>query len=124
MNDSTLNEIRSKLVEKRARIVSQAAEALEDSKQRDRDEPGDSLDQSNAELLVSTDLRLRDREQKLISKIDLALARIEQGDFNECDECGDEIGERRLLARPVTTLCIGCKEAEEAKEARHSSFDD
>ena len=61
-------------------------------------------------------LRIRDRERKLISKIDKALDRIEDGTFGICEECGEEITEGRLKARPVTTFCIGCKEEQEKLE--------
>jgi DnaK suppressor protein len=65
---------------------------------------------------LSTELRLRDREKKLLGKIDLALARLEDGTINQCEDCGEPIGFKRLLARPVTTLCIDCKERREAHE--------
>ncbi len=61
-------------------------------------------------------LRIRDRERKLISKIEEALARIEDGSYGICDACGEEIGEQRLKARPVTTLCVECKKRQEAQE--------
>jgi DnaK suppressor protein len=61
-------------------------------------------------------LRIRDRERKLISKIREALQRIEDGDFGQCESCGDDISIERLKARPVTTLCIECKRKEEAGE--------
>ena len=63
-------------------------------------------------------LRIRDRERKLITKIDEALGRIEDGSYGKCEECGCEIGFARLKARPVTTLCIECKEEQEADERR------
>lgn len=61
-------------------------------------------------------LRMRDRERKLLVKIDEAFARIDDGTYGRCDECGLEIGLVRLKARPVTTLCIGCKSSQEARE--------
>jgi len=61
-------------------------------------------------------LRIRDRERKLIAKIEQALERVENGTFGICDECGDDISEGRLKARPVTTLCIKCKEEQEQQE--------
>jgi len=61
-------------------------------------------------------LRIRDRERKLISKIQEALQRVEEGTFGICDTCGEEIGEKRLEARPVTTQCIDCKTEAEKKE--------
>ncbi len=61
-------------------------------------------------------LRIRDRERKLLIKIRDALQRIEDGTFGICEICGEEISEKRLKARPVTTLCIECKEEQEARE--------
>jgi DnaK suppressor protein len=61
-------------------------------------------------------LRIRDRERRLIAKINAALERIEEGTFGICEECGEEISEARLKARPVTTLCIDCKKKQENVE--------
>jgi DnaK suppressor protein len=61
-------------------------------------------------------LRIRDRERKLIEKIKEAIDRIDNGQFGVCELCGKEIGEKRLMARPVTTLCIECKKKQEARE--------
>ena len=61
-------------------------------------------------------LRIRDRERKLISKIDQAIERIEDGSFGICDECGEDIENKRLEARPVATLCIHCKTLQEEEE--------
>ncbi|MBW1716017.1 MAG: RNA polymerase-binding protein DksA [Deltaproteobacteria bacterium] len=61
-------------------------------------------------------LRIRDRERKLIEKIKEALDRIDNGRFGVCEVCGKDIGDKRLMARPVTTLCIECKKEQEARE--------
>ena len=82
------------------------------------DQGRDSIDQSNSEEMLSTHLRLRDREQKLLSKIRQAVARVDDGTIDECEECGEPIGFKRILARPVTTLCIACKEDAEEEERR------
>ena len=66
-------------------------------------------------------LRMRDRERKLLGKIDEAFARIEDGSYGRCEECGREIGLERLRARPVTTLCIDCKSSQEARERQRLS---
>jgi DnaK suppressor protein len=63
-------------------------------------------------------LRIRDRERKLIFKIQEALTRIDEGTFGICEECGEEIGIERLKARPVTTLCIECKSSQEVEEKK------
>ena len=61
-------------------------------------------------------MRLRDRERKLIRKIQEAMGRIEDGTYGICEECGEDIGVPRLKARPMTTLCIKCKARQEAEE--------
>jgi DnaK suppressor protein len=63
-------------------------------------------------------LRIRDRERKLIFKIQEALTRIDEGTFGICEECNEEIGIERLKARPVTTLCIECKSSQEVEEKK------
>ncbi|MBP6630145.1 MAG: TraR/DksA C4-type zinc finger protein [Kofleriaceae bacterium] len=85
---------------------------------RDRDRVGrDSMDESTEEELYSTQLRLHDRETFLLGKIRAAIKRLEAGQADECEECAEPIGYKRLLARPVTTLCFECKTAAEQVEA-------
>ena len=76
----------------------------------------DPADRANYEFERNTTLRIRDRERKLIKKIRQALQRLKDGLYNECEECDEEIGKKRLDARPVTTYCINCKQAQEQKE--------
>jgi DnaK suppressor protein len=76
----------------------------------------DPADRATAESDRAFTLRLRDRERKLIRKIQEALERIEDGTYGVCEECGEDIGVARLKARPVTTLCIKCKAKQEADE--------
>ncbi len=76
----------------------------------------DPTDRATFEAERSFELRIRDREHKLIKKVRKALQRIEDGSFGICEKCGDEIDIKRLKVRPVTTLCIRCKEKEEAME--------
>ena len=78
----------------------------------------DPTDRATQESDRNFELRIRDRERKLINKIKDALDRIESKEFGICDDCGEEIGEARLRARPVTTQCIDCKMAAEEKERR------
>ena len=78
----------------------------------------DMGDQASAETDMNFMLRLRGREQRLLKKIDEALERIENGTFGICDDCGSEIGLKRLEARPVTTMCIECKTLQEEEEKR------
>jgi len=76
----------------------------------------DPNDRATQEEEFSLELRARDRERKLIKKIDQTLERIEKDDYGYCDDCGVEIGIRRLEARPTATLCIDCKSLAEIKE--------
>jgi DnaK suppressor protein len=76
----------------------------------------DPNDRATQESDRTFELRIRDRERKLINKIKEALERIDDGTFGVCDLCGEDISEARLKARPVTTLCIDCKIEQEKKE--------
>ncbi len=76
----------------------------------------DPTDQASMETDRNFDLRIKDRERKLIKKIDQTIERLQEGDFGECESCGGAISIKRLQARPVTTLCIECKTAQEQEE--------
>jgi len=76
----------------------------------------DPNDRASQESDVSLELRNRDRERKLIKKIEEMLAKIDAGDYGYCDNCGVEIGLNRLEARPTATLCIDCKTLDEIRE--------
>lgn len=76
----------------------------------------DPNDRATQESEFSLELRTRDRERRLIKKIDDALKEIESGDYGFCESCGIEIGIRRLEARPTATLCIDCKTLDEIRE--------
>ncbi len=76
----------------------------------------DPADRATQEEEFSLELRTRDRERKLIKKIDITIERINQDDYGFCDACGVEIGIKRLEARPTATLCIDCKTLDEIKE--------
>ena len=76
----------------------------------------DSIDESMEEELFSTEMRLHDREKFLLGKINKQLVRLDADEIDVCEDCGEAISFRRLLARPVTTLCIDCKEQSEREE--------
>ena len=76
----------------------------------------DPNDQASMEVERNYELRIRDRERRLILKMKEAIQRIDNGTFGICDDCGEEISEKRLIARPVTTQCIDCKTREEKIE--------
>ncbi len=100
------------------RLGNHAQSALEFTMDRDRDRIGrDSMDEATEEETYSTQLRLHDRETFLLAKIREAMARLEKGEIDECEECSEPIGYKRLIARPVTTLCFECKTAREQVEA-------
>ena len=83
----------------------------------------DPTDRATLETDRNFELRTRDRERKLISKIERAMDVIEADEYGFCEECGLEIGLRRLEARPVTDLCIGCKTKSEHKEKVNAAED-
>jgi len=76
----------------------------------------DPNDRASQESDMALELRNRDRERKLIKKIDETIAKIDSGDYGYCDSCGIEIGLKRLEARPTATLCIDCKTLDEIRE--------
>ncbi|MEQ1720302.1 MAG: RNA polymerase-binding protein DksA [Nitrosomonas sp.] len=76
----------------------------------------DPNDRASQESDMTLELRSRDRERKLIKKIDEIIGKIESGDYGYCESCGIEIGLRRLEARPTATLCIDCKTLDEIRE--------
>jgi len=106
-----------RLLEGRKRdILSEAERALGSMNQKTGEAYADPTDRASLESDRNLLLRMRDRERKLLSKIDEAFERIDSGSYGRCEECGEEIGLERLKARPVTTLCIACKSAQEARE--------
>ena len=76
----------------------------------------DPNDRASQETDIAIELRNRDRERKLIKKIEETIAKIDSGDYGYCDGCGIEIGIKRLEARPTASLCIDCKTLEEVRE--------
>lgn len=84
----------------------------------DPDDFPDEMDTAAAESALAFTGRLRERERGLLGKINEALDRIDTGEFGECESCGEDIGIKRLLARPVAGLCIDCKSEQERRERR------
>lgn len=113
-----LAEIKRVLLKERSRILSEGDKTLGNGLQQSPDDLPDFADQSSFESDRNFLLRLRDRERKLLAKIDDALQRIEDGSFGICEECGKDIGLKRLKARPVVTLCIECKTKQEEEEKK------
>lgn len=115
MDKNNLEHFRKKLLEMREDLISEADKTISGMSSEGNKYP-DPTDRASAESERNFELRIRDRERKLLSKIDAALERIEDESFGICDACGDDIATARLEARPVTTLCIGCKTKEENYE--------
>lgn len=106
---------REKLEKMLAELEVGTGATVEEMKSTNQEFP-DPTDRANYESERNTTLRIRDRERKLIKKIRSAMTRLEEDTYNVCNECGDYIRKQRLDARPVTALCINCKELEEQKE--------
>jgi DnaK suppressor protein len=105
------------LLEQKAQILGEAGKTV-DEMVKGLEGFADPADRAAWESDSVRDLRIRDRERKLLDKIDEALGRIEDGTFGECEECGEMIPFGRLRARPVTTYCIECKSQQEEQESR------
>lgn len=116
MTKKQIEEIRVTLEEQRLRIVNNAKRTLKNEIELAEEDLPDEMDLASSVYEQNLSLRLRGRERFLLDKIEEALGRIQEGEFGECDECGEAIGIARLRARPVTTLCISCKEEQEKRE--------
>jgi DnaK suppressor protein len=116
VNKSDVDYFRSFLTQRIIELRSEAGKTVEDM---DEDENfPDPTDRATLESNRNSVLRIRDRERKLIFKMQEALQRLDAGEFGVCEECGEEIGVERLKARPVTTLCIECKSNQEIEEKK------
>lgn len=116
MNKRDVGKFKKLLRDSRRTLLASARKTLETETVLDTDDLPDELDLASSEGAQSMVFRLRDREKFLLRKIDRALDRIERGGFGVCEECGEPINMKRLLARPVTTMCIRCKEEQELIE--------
>lgn len=112
-----LKKFQELLEEKRKAVLERARQMLSvENMALDTNDLPDEMDLASSEQLQSFEFRLRGREKSLLSKLDLALKKIEEGTFGVCDICEEPIGKKRLEARPETTLCIKCKEDQEREE--------
>ena len=116
MKQPELTFFRNLLETRRLEILAEADRAVDSMNGDERITYADPADRALLESNRNFLLRMRDRERKLLSKIDEAFARIQDGSYGLCEECGGAIGIERLKARPVTTLCIDCKSSQEARE--------
>ncbi|MDR3154381.1 MAG: RNA polymerase-binding protein DksA [Deltaproteobacteria bacterium] len=115
MDSALLEKFKTLLLEQREEIMSHAASTMNDLLAQAENFP-DPADRASLDTDRSFTLRLRERERHLLNKIDAALERIAIGSFGICEHCGEDISIARLEARPVSTLCIRCKTAQEELE--------
>ena len=115
MNARQLSHFR-KMLEEMKRELSQDIDRTVHAMQDEATIFADPNDRASQESDISLELRNRDRERKLIKKIDETIQRIDAGEYGYCDSCGVEIGLKRLEVRPTATLCIDCKTLDEMRE--------
>lgn len=115
MNPRQLDYFRAKLVTWKNEILSESKETLVNLQKESQNHP-DVADRASSETDRSIELRARDRQRKLIAKIDSALARMDDGSYGYCEETGDPIGVGRLDARPIATLSLEAQERHEKRE--------
>ena len=119
MNAKMKEYFRQKLVGWKKNLLKESSQTLNNLQNENEAKP-DITDRASEEIDRSFELRTRDRERKLINKIDAALQRIEDGSYGYCDETGDPISIKRLEARPVATLSLEAQEMHEKAEKRIS----
>ncbi len=118
MNKRDLERFKKLLIEQRNELQGKTKAALPADVKLDPDDFPDEMDTASSEVNLQFAGRLRERESGLLAKIDLALEKIESGEYGECIVCGEDIGVKRLRARPVAELCIDCKSEQEKLERR------
>ena len=115
MNERQRDYFRQKLLAWKEDILKEAKETLQHLQDENQNHP-DLADRASSETDRAIELRARDRQRKLIAKIDAALARIEDGSYGYCEETGEPIGLKRLDARPIATLSLEAQERHERRE--------
>jgi DnaK suppressor protein len=116
MDAKILAKYRKLLLDEKQRILNNSKNALKHELALSPDDLPDETDLAASEVNQNLVFKLRDRERQLLSKIDEAMSRIEDGTFGACDDCEEPIEVRRLEARPMSTLCVACKEKQEHRE--------
>ncbi|MDJ0787153.1 MAG: RNA polymerase-binding protein DksA [Myxococcota bacterium] len=116
MRKRELDKFRKLLTEQRDQLVGNVKRAKQGDIHLDPDDFPDEIDTASSEVNLAFMGRLRERERGLLAKIEQALEKIEDGVYGECEGCGEEIGLKRLAARPVAELCIDCKSEQEKLE--------
>lgn len=118
MNERQLEYFKQKLLDWKEDILRESRETVSHL-QKETENHADLADRASSETDRSLELRTRDRQRKLISKIDEALRRIEEGNYGYCEETGEPIGLARLEARPIATLSVEAQERHERRERVH-----
>ena len=118
MNTKMKEYFRLKLIIWKKDLLKESSLTLNNLQKEENSPKPDITDRATEEMERSFELRARDRERKLINKIDAALQRIDNGNYGYCEETGDPIGIKRLEARPVATLCLEAQEMHEKKEKK------
>jgi DnaK suppressor protein len=116
MDEEKILYFKGLLVERINALLEGAGKTVSGMSNDYKEELLDPTDRASLESNRNFTLRIRDRERRLIQKLNEALERIEDGTFGICEMCGTKISEKRLMARPVTTLCIECKTEQEQNE--------
>lgn len=116
MNPVMLEYFRHKLLQWKEEIIREADDLIQDLQDEGGMQEPDIADRASIETEVALEFRTRDRQRKLIGKIDEALERIRRGEYGYCEDTGEPIGVRRLEARPVATLSVEAQERHERKE--------
>ncbi len=123
MNPMMLEYFRQQLVRWKEEILNETSETLQHLQQESLHQP-DMTDRASLETEQALELRTRDRQRKLINKINLAISRIEDGSYGYCEETGEPIGLKRLMARPIATLSLEAQERHERYEKSHRDEED
>ncbi|MBP9181690.1 MAG: RNA polymerase-binding protein DksA [Fuscovulum sp.] len=118
MNDRQLEYFRRKLIVWKQELLGQSAETIDNLQESARNVP-DLADRASEETDRALELRTRDRQRKLVGKIDAALRRIENGEYGYCEMTGEPISLKRLDARPIATMTLEAQEKHERREKVH-----
>jgi len=114
-----LEKFKKILSEQREELLGNARKAMSGDIHLDPDDFPDEIDTASSEINLAFTGRVRERERGLLKKINEALERIALGEYGECENCGETISVKRLMARPVAELCIDCKSEQEKLERRN-----
>lgn len=120
MKKKDLEKFKQLLEARKEELLNHAEQIKEKGIHFEQEDLPDEVDLASSEADQSMSLRLRDRERILLRKVEKAIRKIEEGEYGVCESCGDDIGVKRLEARPVTDLCISCKEEQEQLERSYA----